>query len=178
MTSAVDGGGSRVEYLLDFHAKKHSYGNLRFLRFWGAQKALARLANLFADKPDCKVLVGFGDWNCQDPAGLLKRCQRGPAKRFFHALRRVCTVVLVDEHLTSQLCCECAHQVKPMHAKVRNDAGVLQKRRLYSMRFCARKSCNARMNRDVNASRNILAMLLAIAGGGNRPAAFCRQHPP
>lgn len=55
----------------------------------------------------------------------MRRAPPGPWTRVLRRLRRVCKVVLVDEHRTSKLCCAC-HATLHTHQYERVRRGVLE----------------------------------------------------
>lgn len=180
---------SRLDYMVS-HCMRRDYRGLRFLRHTGQQKAIATMVKQITQGSGSKTLVGFGDMGRMDPGGLVKRCVRGPVARLENALRQVCTVRSVDEFRTSKTCSQCSARVKPMHTRDRPKPSRRGRRNadqqpdsrgrfeVYAVRFCSNKSCNARMNRDINAARNMLALLEADVRGDPRPAAFARGRPP
>ena len=99
--------------------------------------------------------------------------QRSPAKGVEQALAHVCTVVSICAYNTSKKCTECgevlgALQVPHVHA------GSRVMRPVYQVRLCSNKAFNAHVNRDVNAARNMLAVLQVRARGEDRPLALRR----
>lgn len=199
ITSGAPGlPASRLDYLHDFTMRK-PFRDLQFTRYVGQQQAINRMVKSLAGQHGARTLIGFGDMGNRDPSGLIKGCPAGPVKKLLRALSKVCTVVMVDEFRTSKLCAECAGEmkgmmgiVKPKRRRQQNrDGSGLQAvadqergtnfvatgqpslRSVYSVRVC--QDCNAHVNRDVNAARNMCAMLLASLKG-ERPLRFCRGY--
>ena len=86
-------------------------------------------------------------------------------------------MVSVDEHLTSKLHSCCHHRMKQMYQKRVCRDGVMRSVKVHSVLHCDNNGCHGMtVNRDVNASRNILHILRATAGGGPRPEAFHRSR--
>ena len=186
----------RLDYLFSFHMAK-PYRDLAFTRFVGQQRAIQRMVHVLTGEHGRATLIGFGNMCSRDPSGLIKGCPAGPVKRLLRALSHACTVVMVDEFRTSKLHGDgvrCAGEMRAMKGKVKPrphrrhgqpwvQDGADQQHgtaavalgpvvgEVYSVRVC--KDCNARVNRDVNAARNMLAMLLASLKG-DRPPRFCR----
>ena len=165
-----------LDTLLTFHVKK-GYRDLKFGRYIGRQKALQKLCNQITVKAGRNTLVGFGDWSNKDSAGIIKKCPAGPVKQFERELKKRCMVVSVDEFRSSKLheCCHASLKPAYIHQESKKDH-VVRKVKAHSVLFCDNRSCcGMRVNRDVNASRNMLALLLAeLTGGAGRPAAFRR----
>ena len=112
-----------------------------------------------------------------DSAGIIKKSPAGPVKRLENELRRHCRVVSVDEHLTSKLHSCCHHRMRQMYQKRMCRDGVMRSVKVHSVLHCDNNGCHGMtVNRDVNASRNILHILRATAGGGPRPEAFHRSR--
>ena len=166
---------SCLDLLLSFHIKK-DYRDLKFTRYIGRQKALQKLCNHITAKAGRNTLVGFGDWSNKDSAGIIKKCPAGPVKQLERELKKRCTVVSVDEFRTSKLH-ECCHQPLKVTRHVRKCRdGKVRSVQVRSVLFCANRSCNGMcVNRDVNASRNILALLKSQLSEGVRPTPFCRE---
>ena len=70
----------------------------------------------------------------------------------------------------SQACAQCGATLRPMQKWEKAACGGQQRLTdVYSVRLCINKDCSARVNRDVNAARNMLQVLLAQARGEERP---------
>lgn len=164
-----------LDLLLRFHILR-GYRGLKFQRYMGRQKALRKLCDNITATAGRKTLVGFGDWSNRDIAGIIKKSPAGPVKQLERELKKRCTVVSVDEFRSSKLH-ECCHEPLKMsrHVRMCKD-GVVRNVQVRSVLFCANKSCNGMcVNRDVNASRNMLALLRSELSGNGRMAAFRRE---
>lgn len=167
--------------LLAFHMDKR-FRDLKFRRYVLRQRTIRRMCQQFSDTKEKRVLVGFGDWSAKDSAGIIKRCPAGPVKRFEQQLKRYCTVVSVDEYLTSQTCERCqsrlhkTHMHKHWNKKSDKPTGDVKERdtKVYGILHCANSGCKMLVDRDVNASLNILACLKCQLAGQSRPEALCR----
>ena len=76
-----------------------------------------------------------------------------PVKAFRDRLQHhPCTIVGVDEYLTSQLCSGCHHQLQHFHG-VQEHPIFPGKVRVWNVKVCKNADCSHRMwNRDVNAA--------------------------
>lgn len=190
----------RLDYMLQFFMQK-GYRAMRFTRFQGQQRAINAMVKDLTGRCGARTLIGFGDFGNRDPSGFLKKCPAGPVKKLVRALSQKASVVMVDEFRSSKLCAQCEQhaELKAMRglpstrvlrryalgegeeagngaAAVGHGQHVGGSRQLiavYSVRFCSKKDCNARVNRDVNAARNMLALLEASLQN-DRPPAFRR----
>lgn len=172
LTSRHDGMATpRIMYLFSWH----SWGrrDLAFTRYTGQQKALGKMVRQLTGKAGSNTLIGFGNWSAKNSAGIIKKHPCSPAKKLLHALRPHCTVVMVDEYRTSKLCSQCAARMLNMKTRVDGPDGVRSSKSVHAVLFCSNRSCAVRVNRDCNASRNIMALLLAMVQG-KRPRRFCR----
>ena len=165
---------SRLDYLLDFNLSQHAVRGLRFTRHVRGMAAITAMTKqLLADDP-ARTLIGWGDRG-QAGAGLVRK-QRGPSAKVERALSRVCTVISIDEFRTSAVCAEpgCCGRLKGLPF-VSSDG---RHSSMYQVRLCPNKACNAHVHRDVNAARNMLAILLAQARGKRRPLKLTRGCEP
>ena len=127
-------------------------------------------------KPNPNVLVGFGDWSNKD-TGIFKRTQSGPVLKFKRELSKYCKVVSVDEYKTSKLHhkCGCKLKYQYSHKNYRKD-NSRRNLKVHSVLYCINNSCNGMtMNRDTNASRNILDILIYQLKYGSRYPRFERE---
>jgi hypothetical protein len=162
-----------IHYLINFHWKKR-FRDLKFTRFTMAQKKLHKLCRKIAGEGN--TLVGFGDWSNNDK--MIKRHPKGPVQRFKKELGRYCKVVDVDEYLSSKLCNDCKCRTKNMVRNTYNEdhEKVHRSQKVHSVLCCTNTQCERKvMNRDVNASRNMLEILKSVLMTGLRPDCFKRQ---
>ncbi|CAL8461365.1 g896 [Coccomyxa elongata] len=165
-----------LDTLMRWHMRK-GFRDLKFKRYVFAKKVLRTICQDLTREAGQNTLVGFGDWSNQDSAGIIKKSPAGPVKRLENELRRHCRVVSVDEHLTSKLHSCCHHRMKQMYQQRMCRDGVMRSVKVHSVLHCDNNGCHGMtVNRDVNASRNILHILRATAGGGPRPEAFHRSR--
>ena len=124
--------------------------------------------------------VGFGDFSNQH--GLVKRRPLAPIKRLKGQLHKFCKVVDIDEYGTSQTCSECSNRVELYKNHIRRKKnGVLEPTarmsNVFSVIRCKNNECKlCLMDRDINAARNILGLLVLQYLGQERPACFSRRR--
>jgi hypothetical protein len=151
------------------------------------------------------TVVGFGDWVGLGTGSPISRRCAGPLQAIKFQLSKRPDVVLVpvDEFRTSQTCSGCFGRLCNMRAAATTSLRVLDYRdyrdnrdnrdgrvervvthgaRVHKVLHCKRSvrdgpqdRCRATWNRDVNASKNILMLLMLEVLGMERPAAFCRE---
>ncbi|KAF1336069.1 hypothetical protein FI667_g581, partial [Globisporangium splendens] len=166
----------RLDRLLDSHIHKDCRG-LKFKRHVFARKKLQLLCRKLTDGTSGRTLVGFGDWSNRDQVGFIKKSPAGPLKRFEHQLKRYCTVIAVDEHRSSKLHSVCHGELKNQYSKKLCRDGEGRVMKVHSVLHCTHNGCRGMtVNRDANASRNILLLLECEIPGVNRPVAFCRSR--
>lgn len=163
----------RLDMLTQFHLKK-GFRDLKFTRYVLAQKKLLKICRQLTKASGRATTVGFGDWSNKDDGGIIKKSPAGPVKRLERQLSNHCQVVPVDEFRSSKLCHRCHGCTENMRCEKVCADGVSRRVKVHSVLFCRNsKSCHGMtMNRDVNASRNILRLLEA---GTDRPLAFRRE---
>jgi hypothetical protein len=151
-------------------------GPLRRCRKCASKK---KLHNLCIGLARCgrKTLVGYGDYGLTTSSGVIKGCTPGPSGRLRRELGRYCKVVVIDEFRTSKTCNCCKQRCfRNMRKKVRDDeTGRITYQNVHSVLHCRNSGClSMTVNRDVNASRNILEILRAMVDGLERPEPFRR----
>jgi hypothetical protein len=172
------------------HRAGCGYRNMRFLRYIGRQKAINAICDLIAP-PDVPTVVGFGDWNGGHGTPISRRCA-GPLQAVKLELARRPHVELhsIPEFRTS-INCHCCHNkmsnMKAESAKVkRNGERVHQPRhKIHKVLHCKPSQgraapsglpcCGHTWNRDVNAAKNMLMLVLLERKGWERPPAFRRD---
>ena len=155
----------------------HLYKNFRGLSFRSYCRGKATLHNICESiVGKKKTLVGFGDFSQQH--GLVKKHPTAPIKKFKNELRKYCDVVDVDEYNTSKTC-NCCHKPIELYKnkvirKMRD--GTYTKARLSQINSVIRCNLNecklCCMDRDINASKNILYLLKLQKAGKKRPECF------
>jgi hypothetical protein len=123
-----------------------------------------------------KTLVGFGDFSQHH--GLVKKHPTAPIQKFKHELRRYCDVIIIDEYNTSKTCNKCFQPIELYKNKIirKKRDGTHTKARMSlinSVIRCKLNECKlCCMDRDINASKNILFLLQLQKEGKKRPECF------
>ncbi|KAI8903625.1 hypothetical protein EDD86DRAFT_97504 [Gorgonomyces haynaldii] len=108
---------------------------------------------------------------------------KGPVKKLKRALSKACTVVDVDEHRTSKLHLDCRFRMQNMiswkMAKWKGDTEPRERKvKIHSVLHCPNSKCHGMtVNRDTNAARNMLQLLLDQSRGLERHICFRRGTP-
>ena len=144
-----------------YNLPKHR--RLRLHTYMKKQKAYNTICNRILSPspnqpPNFSSIVAFG-------AAGFSSSSRGyasaPVKGLRRELSKRCSVVLVDEFKTSQVCSGCQEKFH-------------EHQRFWKLRAC--KRCHKLWNRDVNASRNIRDIFMYMHRmGGERPRIFRRR---
>jgi hypothetical protein len=188
--STVDGLAAHTRSYLasvrEAHAHRASrgYRNMRFLRFLFKKKAVGDICDMLAP-PDAFTVLGYGDWS--GPSGTpIKRRFCGPNQEIKKELRRrVDSVALrsVWEYKTSVLDSNTWTRMVNMKAvswSRDRDRRMVQRKKskIHKVMHCQTSKRDAQRppittwNRDVNASRNILMLLMMEIRGFERPSQF------
>jgi hypothetical protein len=173
------------------------FRNLKLLRHIHAKKKLRAICKqLTSSAAPGRTLIPFGDWSAS--SGGCIRGQFGPVKKFKKELRKYATVMDVDEDYTSKTCNCCkmrslrnmrCHKhlsakalARPLRWRLTLDdnwdaprRGRVLTQKIHSVLHCSTNGCfSTTVNRDVNASKNILELAMGALRGWPRPQVFCR----
>jgi len=169
----------RLRTFTEFHIEK-GFRNLNFTSYCRSKATLAkiceRISGVTKKTKHVKTLVGFGDYSQQH--GLIKSHPTTPILRLKKELRRYCTVVNIDEYKTSKTCSSCNKEIVLYRNRIqRKKMGVLEPiarmSNIHSVIRCKHNECKlCCMDRDINASKNILGLLLNQYKGEERPVCF------
>jgi hypothetical protein len=159
----------------------HLYKNFRGLSFMSYCRGKATMhkicKNIVEDK---KTLVGFGDFSQQH--GLVKKQPTAPIQKFKHELRKYCDVIDIDEWGTSKTCNLCKSPIELYKNKVirKKKDGTYTKARISQINSVIRCKLNecklCCMDRDINASKNILLLVQLQQSGKRRPECFSPKN--
>ena len=169
----------RLRTFTEFHIEK-GFRNLNFTSYCRSKATLAkiceRISGVTKKTKHVKTLVGFGDYSQQH--GLVKSHPTTPILRLKKELRRYCKVVDIDEYKTSKTCSSCNKEIVLYRNRIqRQKMGVLEPiakmTNIHSVIRCKHNECKlCCMDRDINASKNILGLLLNQYRGEERPVCF------
>ena len=169
----------RMQTFTDFHMEK-GFRNLNFTSYCRSKATLAkiceRISGVSKSTKNVKTLVGFGDYSQQH--GLVKSHPTTPILRLKRELHRYCKVVDIDEYKTSKTCSSCNKEIVLYRNRIqRKKMGVLEPiakmTNIHSVIRCKHNECKlCCMDRDINASKNILGLLLNQYRGEERPVCF------
>jgi hypothetical protein len=166
------------------HRMSRGYRNMRFMRAVGKMKAVDEICDIIAPR-GMFTIIGYGNWT--GDGSPVSRRYAGPQQDIKRELlRRTKTAALrsIDEFRTSILCSVTWQRMVNMKAvsHTRDRDGVMLARRkskIHKVLHCKTSvpgvcRTETTWNRDVNASRNILMLLMLELHGFPRPAEFCR----
>ncbi|RLN73346.1 hypothetical protein BBJ28_00026929 [Nothophytophthora sp. Chile5] len=165
----------RLDCLFGFYSAMR-FRNLRFKRHVFRAKKLHGICSQLTAVSKANIIVGFGDWSNNDAEGLIKRSPSGPVQGLKRQLRRYCRVVDIDEYLTSQIHSNpfCHQRLTNQVSLMRLKDGSVRNKRVYSVLHCKFSGCGMTVNRNANASENMLLLLEAQLESRGRPAVFSR----
>jgi hypothetical protein len=164
------------------HRAERGYRSFRFLRFVYKKKTINEICDMIAPR-DKVTIVGFGDWGGGNGTPISRRCA-GPLQEIKMELKRRDNVFLrsINEKRTSVTCHNCNCRLSNMRAdsvKVKRDGTheLKQNSKIHKVLHCKNSHngtihCGTTWNRDVNASKNILMLLMLNVLGLPRPEAF------
>ncbi|RLN75737.1 hypothetical protein BBJ28_00007540 [Nothophytophthora sp. Chile5] len=164
----------RMDLLLGF-ARHKPFRRLRLRSFIFMKRKLRQLCLMLAREGE-RAVVGFGDWSNQDVAGIIKKSPAGPVKRFERELARYCTEISIAEFRTSKVHFDCECELKNQYSQRLCWDGEIRTQKVHSVLHCSSNGCRGiTVNRDANASRNMLRLLQCKLNGIDRPVAYTRQ---
>ncbi|RLN50853.1 hypothetical protein BBJ28_00023877 [Nothophytophthora sp. Chile5] len=160
---------NRMDPLLGFAQRKPS--RRLCLRGFIFMKRKLRLLCLMLAREGERTVVGFGDWSNQDVAGIIKKSWPGSLSLSM-LLRRDLNRRVSDKQGPLRLRMQAQEPELP--------AAVLGWRNLYPkdvqcISLFKQWLCVITVNRDVNASRNMLRLLQCKLNGTDSPVAYTRQ---
>ena len=159
--------------IFSFHVHKNFRG-LSFTSYCRGKAVMSKLCKTLVDNK--KTLVGFGDFSQQH--GLVKKHPTAPIQKFKNELKRYCDIVMIDEWGTSKTCNNCYHPIELYKNKIvrKTRDGTKKQARMSiinSVVRCKLNECKlCCMDRDINASKNILFLLHLQRAGKKRPQCF------
>ncbi|RLN57811.1 hypothetical protein BBJ28_00021434 [Nothophytophthora sp. Chile5] len=164
----------RMDLLLGF-AQRKPFRRLRLRSLFFMKRKLRRLCLMLAREGE-RTVVGFGDWSNQDVAGIIKKSPAGPVKRVERELACYCTVISIAVFRTSKVHFDCERELKNQYSQRLCWDGEIRTHKAHSVLHCSSNGCRGMtVNRDVNASRNMLHLLQCKLSSIDRPVAYTRQ---
>jgi len=149
-------------------SRVHGFRRQRFKVARYSKIALSNAAKKILNGKDPKTtVIGFGDWSQQNG---LKGLEPAPVKKLRKELRKQgAKVIMVNEHRTSKSCSECC-KGDCENVSYANKKGKDIK--CHQVVRCLNNECSTYWQRDVNGSRNIRSVLMALVKGKERPSAL------
>ena len=162
-----------MNIIFHFHLYKNFRG-LSFRSYCRGKATMHKICESIVGKK--RTLIGFGDFSQQH--GLVKKHPTAPIKKFRNELRKYCDVVEIDEYNTSKTCNCCYKPIELYKNKIirKMRDGTYTKARLSQINSVIRCKLNecklCCMDRDINASKNILYLFKLQKAGKKRPECF------
>ncbi len=159
-----------IDIFFQFHCDKNFRG-LNFTSYCRGKATLEKICrNITKNK---KTLIGFGDYSQQH--GLVKNHPTTPILKLKKELKRFCDVVEIDEWGTSKTCHKCFERIS-LYRNKKLCKGKSRMSQYHSVIRCSSNECKlCCMDRDINASKNILLLLQCEKQGKRRPKCFREQ---
>jgi len=168
----------KLDKLFNFHIKKNFRG-LKFNAYCRSKSTLTKICKRIVNNK--KTLIGFGDFSQQH--GLIKKHPTTPILKLRKELKKHGDVVLIDEYKTSKTCYKCHKEVKLYrNNQIKKDRKTkeltkVKMSNIYSVIRCINNECSLYcMDRDINASKNMLHLLQQLYRGEERPPCFNRKN--
>jgi hypothetical protein len=141
----------------------------RFCRTKSSEdKMLNEIEKHYGKKED--LILGLGDWSVNSSPNQMKGCMPTPNKGLIKLLKKRFTVLSVDEFRTSKLYNKDLSK-ELINVKVKRGK---KNKSIHTLLTPTRNPNGVMLNRDVNASRNILKILKTYLNSQTRPLEFCR----
>lgn len=156
-----------------FHTEKNFRG-LSFRSYCRGKSVMDKLCKKITENK--KTLVGFGDFSQKH--GLVKKHPTAPIQKFKKELRKYCDVIEIDEWGTSKTCHACFQPIELYKNRViykKKDGSYTEAKmsNINSVVRCSSNECKlCCIDRDINASKNILLLLQLEYKGKRRPECF------
>ena len=163
--------------IFQFHVYKNFRG-LSFRSYCRGKSTMHKLCMSIVENK--KTLVGFGDFSQQH--GLVKKHPTAPIQKFKYELIKYCDIIDIDEWGTSKICNLCKSPIELYKNKVirKKKDGTHTKARMSlinSVIRCKLNECKlCCMDRDINASKNILLLLQLQHAGKKRLECFSPKN--
>lgn len=167
------------------HRATRGYRAMRFMRYVFKQRTVSAICDLIAPRNAYNV-VGYGDWN-GGSGSPIKRRWAGPQQDIRRELRRRSNVLFwnVWEHKTSVTCHRTWRRLSNMRAVTTSWKRSSRSMETSAKRVSVHKVLHCRSsdgaagrsggytwNRDANASRNMLMLMMLAVLGVDRPKEF------
>ena len=161
-----------MKLFFNFHTKKN-FRSLQFTSYCRSKRKLSDICSGIIG--NSKTLIGFGDFS-QSP-GLTKKHPTTPILKLKEALKRRSKLVDIDEYNTSKTCSCCQNKVELYRNRIcRRGSEKARMSNIHSVIRCKFNECSLYyMDRDINASRNILEILKCQYERLERPKCFARS---
>ena len=159
-----------IDIFFQFHCDKN-FRRLNFTSYCRGKATLEKICrNITKDK---KTLIGFGDYSQQHR--LVKNHPTTSILKLKKELKRFCDVVDIDEWGTSKTCHKCFERIN-LYRNKKLCKGKARMSQYHSVIRCSSNECKlCCMDRDINASKNILLLLQCEKQGKRRPKCFREQ---
>jgi len=157
-----------VKNTLDSFYKQKMFRELSLRRFRYSKRSEDNLLNEIEEKYGSgkDLLLGLGDWSVNSGSTHMRGCMPVPNKGLIKVLKKRFTVVSVDEFRTSQL-------YNRDTSKELTNVKVNGKK-IHTLLTPTRNPNGVIVNRDHNASKNILRILKTFIESQTRPIEFMR----
>jgi len=159
---------NHLEELQNFY-ENPLFRKLKLRRYCRTKSSEDRMLNEIEKQYGKDLLIGLGDWSL-NTSHQMKGCMPTPNKGITKILKKRFDVVGVDEFRTSKLYYKDTTQ-ELTNLKVKRGK---QSRSIHTLLTLTRNPNGVIMNRDCNASQNILNILREYIFNRKRPIEFCR----
>jgi hypothetical protein len=154
--------------------KNYSIRNSKYESYLAKKKFFDRKVSFL--RKTCSSTV-IGDY--KNIKGMKYGKQKPPIQYFIDTCRRNhLSIKELKEFNTSKLCCYCGYVLRNYNAKTKEAIRYInaRKSKFAKLKYCDNENCHHVINRDVNASINILRIAEFERKNGCQPSIFSRNN--
>lgn len=144
--------------LVEEHYQQEIYRKLHFHKYIKEKKSESKLIKEIKKTYGKDIIIGVGNWK-EGKTKANNESTKGIGMRRL-IKRNFKETYLIDEFKTSKICCKCGNENEYYKKVVNRETYKKDGTHVHGLLCCKNKNCSTLWNRDVNASINMLKILI------------------